>query len=436
MSRQTFPRLTIASFLIGASLIALGQVVTLDMPVPTRTPHPPIDRGLAIPAERNGYALAEAAAVAAFPADDEEGVPRKLLYRAAEHAGPPEQAGPPVIDVGSSRYQEQLGALHRARRAPGFQVRAGKPNVDDTAPRYSAIAALDAVALLHFRRRMAAGDLAGGWPVLLDALWLPRRLAAARGEGLGNVLVGSWCVRRAIAAAHRAGPALFASPEPLLAGVAAELDVLAGYQVDLAAAVAADRDALIESLHRQAPGPSVLSTEGLGKRWDRASAPAIGRLLDAWSEAIRDRDLERRDGIVEACRLGDDDGLLWLSRALHPLDATALFLGQTALYTAPSESAWAAEARFQGLRTELAIARYRRRYGHLPARLADLVPLYLPAVPRDPFQPATALRWDHGKLWSVGPDGTDDGGRPMAEVFDGDRWPAGDLRLIPPTYGP
>ena len=63
----------------------------------------------------------------------------------------------------------------------------------------------------------------------------------------------------------------------------------------------------------------------------------------------------------------------------------------------------------------VAIERYRRDHGaSLPPALAELVTEYLPALPMDPFTGA-ALRYrqtaDAYVIYSIGPDGTDDGGR-------------------------
>ncbi len=49
------------------------------------------------------------------------------------------------------------------------------------------------------------------------------------------------------------------------------------------------------------------------------------------------------------------------------------------------------------LRTALAAELYRRRYGHWPERLSDLVPEFLDAVPLDPFN-GEELRFKHGDL--------------------------------------
>jgi hypothetical protein len=61
----------------------------------------------------------------------------------------------------------------------------------------------------------------------------------------------------------------------------------------------------------------------------------------------------------------------------------------------------------------LAAERYRRRHGHWPEQLSDLVPEFLPAVPLDPFDgnPVRLRRTDDGLvLYSLGADRQDDGG--------------------------
>jgi hypothetical protein len=62
----------------------------------------------------------------------------------------------------------------------------------------------------------------------------------------------------------------------------------------------------------------------------------------------------------------------------------------------------------------LAAERYRLKTGHWPAKLEDLAPDFFDSVPRDPFQPAGPLRCkrvaDGLIIYSVGPDGEDNGG--------------------------
>lgn len=71
------------------------------------------------------------------------------------------------------------------------------------------------------------------------------------------------------------------------------------------------------------------------------------------------------------------------------------------------------EAQFRCAVAALAAERFRRDTGRWPATLAELVPTYLTAVPSDP-QNLEPLRLAHRSdgivIYSVGPDGADDGG--------------------------
>ncbi|MEN6641267.1 MAG: hypothetical protein ABFE08_02340 [Armatimonadia bacterium] len=69
---------------------------------------------------------------------------------------------------------------------------------------------------------------------------------------------------------------------------------------------------------------------------------------------------------------------------------------------------------------ELAVRAYLLETGRLPESLTALVPGYLPAVPADPFGegPLRAKAATNSLLiYSVGPDGVDDGGKPHKEQF-------------------
>ncbi|MBA4066465.1 MAG: hypothetical protein C0501_22690 [Isosphaera sp.] len=81
-----------------------------------------------------------------------------------------------------------------------------------------------------------------------------------------------------------------------------------------------------------------------------------------------------------------------------------------------------------------ALAAYRADEGKYPARLADLAPRYLPAVPDDVFagKPLTYRVEDNGYLfYSIGQDGKDDGGRSFDDDPRGD-----DLRVRMPLPAP
>ena len=78
-----------------------------------------------------------------------------------------------------------------------------------------------------------------------------------------------------------------------------------------------------------------------------------------------------------------------------------------------------AETQNRLLLVPLALCAYQQDHGAYPEKLTALVPAYLSAVPTDPFALSGPLRYKlTGKtyvLYSVGPDGKDDGGKP---IFD------------------
>ena len=80
-------------------------------------------------------------------------------------------------------------------------------------------------------------------------------------------------------------------------------------------------------------------------------------------------------------------------------------------------------ARLRAARAALAVERYRLKRGGLPASLQDLVPEYLKTVPLDPFdgKPLRFRKLGRGfMVYSVGPDGKDEGGRGREESLKHD----------------
>ena len=92
------------------------------------------------------------------------------------------------------------------------------------------------------------------------------------------------------------------------------------------------------------------------------------------------------------------------------------------------------QARLRLLVCELALHCYRLDHDRLPDKLADLVPKYLYAVRIDPYsQKPIVFRPDSTGpiLYSVGPNGRDDGGKPQDRVSYEPISP-GDVLLIEP----
>ena len=89
------------------------------------------------------------------------------------------------------------------------------------------------------------------------------------------------------------------------------------------------------------------------------------------------------------------------------------------------------------LQTDMAIGVFRSDHGRLPATLSELVPAYIPEMPVDPYSGRALVyrpRTGSFELYSVGPNGTDDGGRVPPRTG-----PPGDTRydipLEPPRAG-
>jgi hypothetical protein len=94
----------------------------------------------------------------------------------------------------------------------------------------------------------------------------------------------------------------------------------------------------------------------------------------------------------------------------------------------------AAVAHERLLLIELALRCYRCEQQKVPARLDKLVPHYLRQVPLDPFNSLSMIYKGQGTDWllySVGPDGADDGGLPAPHAF-GTRRVKGDILFDSP----
>jgi hypothetical protein len=95
------------------------------------------------------------------------------------------------------------------------------------------------------------------------------------------------------------------------------------------------------------------------------------------------------------------------------------------------------QARHEAAGVLVAATRARLASGAVPESVDALAPEWLGAVPRDPFANEEPLRWkregDSHLVYSVGPDGEDDGGPPAP---DADRSQANDDVGLRMAIGP
>jgi len=83
------------------------------------------------------------------------------------------------------------------------------------------------------------------------------------------------------------------------------------------------------------------------------------------------------------------------------------------------------QMQFQLVGIGFALAAYRADHNSYPAKLAEMVPKYLATVPPDIFAAAGLHYTQQGEgylLYSVGPNGKDDGGKGYEDFKAGEDW--------------
>jgi hypothetical protein len=107
------------------------------------------------------------------------------------------------------------------------------------------------------------------------------------------------------------------------------------------------------------------------------------------------------------------DGMPLIQKIAY-IGSSLLLPGTDAVFSAEGRRLAMARAADAALAAQL----YRRGHGHWPEKLEDLVPEFLAQVPADPFD-GKPLRVHHTEdelvIYSVGPDGNDDGGHYVTE---------------------
>lgn len=124
-------------------------------------------------------------------------------------------------------------------------------------------------------------------------------------------------------------------------------------------------------------------------------------------------------------------GRMWLTRKMAD-SMMGIMLPPTARMTAVPRWGWiTAQDTIQ--RTQMALQRYRGDHGEYPSELSQLVPTYLPEVPRDPFSGSAIvfLRGTTGCVfYSVGPNGIDEGGYGPSSFPDPEDGEVDDIGMV------
>lgn len=151
--------------------------------------------------------------------------------------------------------------------------------------------------------------------------------------------------------------------------------------------------------------------------------PAMLAFLCRWQGALRDNQLAI-NRYMDAVRQDIDEKGNWQPMDL-PFDFDNMKGGEslryalavivTPRYSRPEQHLLTAETCLRQARLAVALERFRRERGAFPDRLAQLTSQYLSSVPADPMD-GEEMRYakdapDRFRLWSVGEDLDDDGGK-------------------------
>jgi hypothetical protein len=258
------------------------------------------------------------------------------------------------------------------------------------------------------------------------------RAALNVGRSLGDEpalisqLIRAGCGRMAVRAAERALAHAEASP-PALEELQRALAEEAEAPCQLTGA-RADRVLTYEALLALCAGK--VSRANYGMR-STVLGPTGDRLLDgARARASQAEYLRYDNELVEIAKLPAEQQQERLKALKPPPVKLPLLLDVLTHDQGPASVAWAfhrVKAELRCAAAALAAERYRLAKGHWPERLDDLVPDFLLAVPTDPFdgRPLRLRRTaDVIIVYSVGPDGEDNGGRLDRK---GERAPGNDL---------
>jgi hypothetical protein len=353
-------------------------------------------------------------------------------YRAAR--SPWSDQDCPLVAAWLAEEEGPLARVVEASRLSGFYVPAishRKMDMWFSFPLSSPL--LEAARALHARalRRLRDGDVRRAWSDLQACHRLGRLQAAAP-------TATEWLVGITVEGIARYGEAQFAHYARLTPDQARKCRVAIRNlpaPSPVADKFAVMRFSYLDEVCATARG-SVSADAILGKN-SRAGRWIAGGLVD-WDQAMRLGN-EYFDGMVQAAGkpVGREavEAALALDRELEretakyrndkaPLsrDRAVATRGTCLAYLVPYDTSsvkWLVEARDrmfvydQLTEIALALSAYRTEHGEYPKALAAIQPDYLPGIPEDPYTkgPFRYRRWSDGyMLYSVGPNGEDDGG--------------------------
>lgn len=431
--------------LLGAmaagAVVGFGVVWAVTLPpVPKPAARSwPMAQPTPVPAGQNAFAVYRKAAASldfGAPEGSKAAKERARALGQALHEGEP--VGPELAGL-TARNQQALAAFAAADRLPDMQVLPPGHTAKTRLPNMIKLQALARVGVLDFQERWRRGDHMGAADRAVEVMAMGRRLASSRHETTIIALVGVVIGDLQLAEINRAAPSLSGVPTPALDRLLHGLNRIDAYETPVEeVAVIAERDLWLREVEQMRERG--LPEEQAWLNW--ASGLMLGKLSE-YSRNYHDQLAIQ----IAARNFGGEAALenryfkrplaeAIFSGLIHPGEGLALWSlsMQSINLTGTAEKLLLAEARFDALRVRLASERYRRQHGRLPASLADLAPAHIAAPPSDPFQPDRQLGYAAGKLWSVGWDGKDQGGRlavdPTLKPVEKRRAQVGDVVLL------
>lgn len=289
--------------------------------------------------------------------------------------------------------------------------------------------------VLDAQIKAAHGDHAGAANSYLDALQLG--IAVPRGGGSYAFLSGIACESMA----HRfLWPALKKLNARESRLVMRRLQILESRRAPLADAFEHDKQAMQRDLMALFRRPdwreSLMNGYRNGLNMARFLSTMFGTpppsTLDVWRDKAEDWRLQARlrltskrqvmNGYTQAMNaaIANCRRPYLMRRAVAP--ASPSIVDKTLFFPSLIEGPMFSEARIRArnalLLGTLALRAYRLERGSYPPSLDALTPTFLQRVPRDPFS-AASFRYRRTKnsytLYSIGPDGKDDGGKPARD---------------------